>query len=276
MKFSSIGCCLVLLVLVSLLSVAGSGKESETLSRIHGKVTEYNGTRAAGQPVPGAEVYIEQEPPKRPLSFLNETETDPDGQFEVFRKPGDYRITVTAEGYKKHAEVISVPAGEDLEVNIELITGTDNYDVDLDVSTEATLQPGGSTVLSFEVENTGDTGDYYNVSVEGDELSWISLGKIRSAANGGPYSQSVSLMEDNRAANLDINITVPEDTDPGNYTFTIKARSLWDPDTTDEEILVIRVDPGEEDEDAIPFVGLFPVVVTLIPALFVRKRFTGR
>ncbi|MEA3558809.1 MAG: hypothetical protein U9R75_06095 [Candidatus Thermoplasmatota archaeon] len=56
----------------------------------------------------------------------------------------------------------------------------------------------------------------------------MSMGSTRSTANGGPYSQSVSNLEDNGVAEIEINVTVPDGTEPGNYTFTITTRSYWD------------------------------------------------
>lgn len=272
-------------LLLSYLPSSSEGEVEVPYQKISGMVIEFNGTRAAGEPVPGAEVYIEQEPSDEPMAFTNETKTNSEGYFEVWQTAGDHRITIKANGYRKYVKVIEVTEGEDLSLDIQMEPGEDKYDVELEPA-EVSLKigPGGSKVITLKVKNTGSTVDSYNVSVMGDDISWMSMGNTRSMANGGPYSQSVSNMEDNGVADVDINISVPEDTVYGNYTFTLSARSYWDQQVAFETPLTIEVksveeeqEPQEEEEEdddnPIPFIGLASIVFTsLLFGAMKRKR----
>ena len=107
-------------------------------------------------------------------------------------------------------------------------------------------------------------------------MTWVSMGSTRSRANGGPYSQSVSNMEDNGIVDIDVNITVPEEAEPGDYTFSVKTRSYWDQDTMDESILTLTVEqidpePASEEDDA-PFLGLSAIVIVILIGAILRKR----
>ncbi len=270
-----------MLIVISFLPAVAPGEDTPAMQKISGTVTEFNGTRAAGEPVPGAEVYIEQEPNDEPMSFVNRTRTDSSGYFEVWQKVGEYRITVEASGFKKFTEVVSVLEREDLEINIEMVPGNDSYDVDLEPEeTTCTIKPGGSIVLQLTVKNTGNTSDSYNVSIKGDKVPWVSMGSTRSFANGGPYSHSVSNLEDNGVADIDINVTVPDDTEPGNYIFTVTARSYWNQQVIDETSLTLTVEavepePVPEEEDIIPFLGLPALLLLLFVGGAIGRRRNG-
>ena len=283
MKVSTVGyACLISFILISFLPAAASGEDTPTMQKIYGTVTEFNETRAAGEPVPGAEVYIEQEPNEEPMAFVNQTKTDSKGNFEVWQKVGDYRITITASGFKKVTKVVTINERKDLEINIEMVAGTDSYNVELEPDEmTVTVNPGGSIVLQLKVKNTGNTSDSYNVSIKGDKLPWMSMGSTRSTANGGPYSQSVSNLEDNGVADIDINVTVPDDTEPGNYTFTITTRSYWDQQVIVEIPLTLNVvsvetepepDVVVEEESGLPFLGLPALLVLFLLGGALRRR----
>ncbi|MGA1822586.1 MAG: carboxypeptidase regulatory-like domain-containing protein [Thermoplasmatota archaeon] len=265
-------------LLISLIPSISEGQEGDVMQRIRGTVIEYKGTRATGEPVPGAEVYIEQEPNEEPMAFTNQTKTNSEGYFEIWQKAGDYRITVKASGFKKYTKVIEVIEGKELPLNIELKPGEDVYDVQQDpAGVTRNMKPGESAILRMQVQNTGSTIDSYNVSIKGDKLSWMSMGSTRSSSVGGPYSQSVSNLEDNGIADIDINITIPDDTDPGNYTFTITTRSYWDPQASVETPLTIKIESVEEeaeDDDAsLPFLGLASLIgIMILGGIFKRKR----
>jgi carboxypeptidase family protein len=282
MKIPAIGYIfLISFIVMSFVPAAVSGEDSPKMQKICGTVTEFNGTRAAGEPVPGAEVYIEQEPNEEPMSFTNQTKTDSEGYFKIFQKAGDYRITVKASGFKKITKVVTVKEGRDLEINIEMLPGNDTYDVDLEPEDiTSTVRPGGSVVLQLTVKNTGNTSDSYNVSIKGDKMPWVSMGSTRSTANGGPYSQSVSNLEDNGISDIEINVTVPGDTEPGNYTFTITTRSYWDQQVMEEIPLTLTVkavepepEPIPEEEDSgLPFLSLSALLVLFFAGGAIRRR----
>jgi len=254
---------------ISFIPSIAEGQEDEPLQKIFGVVTEFKDTRAAGEPVPGAEVYIEQEPITDPMTTKNQTKTNTKGYFEFMQKAGDYRITVKASGFKKFTKVVTVNVGKELQVNIHLNPGKDVYDVSIgpDEMTR-TLKPGDSAILRMNVKNMGNTTDTYNVSIKGDKLTWMSMGSTRSASGGGPYSQSVSNLEDNGVADIEVNVTVPDDAEPGNYTFTVTTRSYWDQQVVDEipiNIIVksVEQEPEDEEESSIPFLALPSILFVL-------------
>jgi uncharacterized membrane protein len=257
------------------------GEGDETMQKIYGTVIEFKGTRAPGEPVPGAEVYIEQEPNEEPMAFTNQTKTNSEGYFEVWQKAGEYRITVKAAGYGKVTKVFTVNRGKDQQLAIQMYPGKDVYDVRFGKEQmETTLRPGGSAILKVSVRNTGNATDSYNVSVKGDKLSWMSMGRTRSVDVGGPYSQSVSNLEDNGIADIEINVTVPEDAETGNYTFTLTTRSYWDPQVAEEIPLTINVEPvedesEEDDENGLPFLGVSSLLFVLFLGGSLRRKRLG-
>jgi hypothetical protein len=267
-----------LLVLGSFMMMApdnASGENDVEYQRVYGTITEVSTGRAAGEPVPGAEVYVEQEPNDEPMAFTNQSKTDSEGNFELWQVPGQYRMWVKAEGYKKAWKIFTVPDEKGVRIDIELAPGTDFYSPGFKVEkVERSMEAGSSTVVKFQVRNGGDTMDSFNVSINGDQMDWPSMGKVRSAGNGGPYSQSVSNLEDNGIADIEINITVPEDTEPGNYTFMLRTRSLWEPSLKKDIPLVIQVkasqgeaiDDDPEEEEGTPFLG-FAAILGAISAL---------
>ncbi len=265
-------------LLFSFIPSITDGQEDVPMQRIYGTVIEFNGTRAAGEPVPGAEVYIEQEPNEEPMTFTNQTKTNSEGFFEVWQKAGDYRISVKASGYKKYTKVIEVNTDKNVSLDIQLNPGEDEYDVSLSpVDMNKTMKPGESIILRMNVKNIGNTSDSYNVSIKGDKLTWMSMGSTRSASSGGPYSQSVSNLEDNGIADIEINVTIPEDIEPGNYTFTVTARSYWNSQVFVEVPLILHVesveDESEEDDNSLPFLGMASLLLTiLIGGSLKRKR----
>jgi hypothetical protein len=281
MKSSTIrSICFLSLIalLISLVPSLSRGQEDEPFQKIYGKIIEYKGTRAAGEPVPGAEVYVEIEPNDEPMAFTNQTKTNSEGYFEVWQKAGDYRITVKASGYKKFTKVIEVSADKDLLMDIQLNPGEDTYDIELgpEVVTK-TLRPGGSMVVKMTVKNTGNTTDSYNVSVKGDKLTWMSMGSTRSSSIGGPYSQSVSNLEDNGIADIEINVTIPEDAEPGNYTFTVTSRSYWSEGVSNEATLNIDIEPeddevAEEDDSSTPFLGISALLLSFVIGGGLRRK----
>jgi hypothetical protein len=93
------------------------------------------------------------------------------------------------------------------------------------------------------------------------------MGSTRSTDVGGPYSQSVSNLEDNGICDIEINVTVPDDTEPGNYTFTLSSRSYWGPQAVEEisfNIIVKSVEEGPDEEDnGLPFLGLSSLLLAI-------------
>lgn len=265
-------------LLFSFIPSITDGQEDVPMQRIYGTVIEFNGTRAAGEPVPGAEVYIEQEPNDEPMAFTNQTKTNSEGYFEVWQKAGDYRITVKASGYKKFTNVIEVTEEKNLSLNIQLNPGEDIFDVSLSpADMNRTMKPGESTILRVNVKNTGNTSDSYNISIKGDRITWMSMGSVRSSSSGGPYSQSVSNLEDNGISDIEINVTVPDDIGPGNYSFTVTARSYWNSQVFVEVPLILHIesveDGSEESDNSIPFLGMASLLLTiLVGGALKRKR----
>jgi hypothetical protein len=276
---------LLVLVFTTIFALGdASAEDGPAYQRIYGTVTEISTMRAAGEPVPGAEVYIEQEPNEEPMAFTNQSKTDSEGNFEIWQVPGQYRIWVKAQGYSKTWNVFTVPDEKGVRLDIELVPGSDTYSPEFKTEKlERSLEAGSSAVVKFQIENGGDTVDSYNVSINGDRMDWPSMGKVRSTSGGGPYSQSVSNLEDNGIADIEINITVPDDAAPGNYTFTLRTRSLWEPSKKADIPLVITVkgsstgpvdDEIEVEDEETPFLGLSILLTALVISnlMITRKR----
>jgi uncharacterized membrane protein len=277
---------IVLIVLGLLMVIApedASGEGDVVYQKVYGTITEISTGRAAGEPVPGAEVYVEQEPNDEPMAFTNQSKTDSDGNFELWQIPGQYRIWVKAEGYKKVWKVFTIPDAKEIRIDMEMAPGTDTYSPEFRAEkVERSMDAGSSTIVKFQVKNGGDTLDTFNISINGDQMDWSSMGKVRAAGNGGPYSQSVSNLEDNGVADIEVNITVPEDTEPGNYTFTLRTRSKWEPSLKTDIPLIIQVkaSPVETDDDDVeveektPFLGVAAIlgVVSIFLAGTLRRR----
>jgi hypothetical protein len=65
---------------------------------INGYIAYYSNTKSMGEPVPGAEVYIEQEPNDQPLSY-SETDTSGFYQFDSVAVGNDYHLFVDIPGF---------------------------------------------------------------------------------------------------------------------------------------------------------------------------------
>ncbi len=126
-----------------------------------------------GEPVPGAEVYLEQEPDEEPIANMGTT-----------GKKG------TLEFHEKQ-QLVSKVDGKDVSYKMQ-INIPKNYYV-------AKLKESNVGMLEFDYTIETDQGDIvYKILVGGDntENPNINVWEIRQSASGGPYSQSVSNMED--------------------------------------------------------------------------------
>ncbi|MGA1873185.1 MAG: carboxypeptidase regulatory-like domain-containing protein [Thermoplasmatota archaeon] len=252
--------------------------------RLYGIVYEKSATRAAGEPVPGAEVYVEQEPNDEPWSHSNSTNTGDDGSYELIVPNGTFKITVKKAGYETGFFDVVVLAGKDQEKNLFLVKKGDALGVEITCEKPVKeMKPGETHTFRICVRNTGIKTDSYRVEISGEMKEWAGMGVpalTRSTGGGGPYSQSVSNLEDNGIADIDVNITVPEDAEPGEFDFTLRTTSTSDQKVEDELNITVKVVPDvqESDEDeetpgpGILVVSMSAVMVSLIALVRRSKR----
>ena len=115
------------------LTITVINKDIET-GKIHGRVyeiiappvEEFNGTYAYPKPIEGAKVtawrtyypHAPQDLISSPYPYV--TYTDKDGNYRLLLKPGEYRITVTKEGYETATKIVYVNSYEDKRVDFQL------------------------------------------------------------------------------------------------------------------------------------------------------------
>jgi len=256
-----------------------SGEGEVQIQRLYGIVYEKSGTRAAGEPVPGAEVYVEQEPVTDPISKKNSTTTGDDGSYEMYLPNGTYKVTVKKAGYETFTTQVVVKAGEDLEKDLVLVKKGESLGVEMSCEgTTMELKPGETCTFHFRVRNTGIKTDSYKVEITGEKQEWASMGApTLTRSSGGPYSQSTSNMEDDGIADIDVNITVPEDAEPGDYVFVMKVASTSDPSVNDELNITVKVVPDaavDDDDESTPGPGILMVSMSavLVSIIAIIKR----
>ncbi|MGA1792914.1 MAG: carboxypeptidase regulatory-like domain-containing protein [Thermoplasmatota archaeon] len=246
----------------------GSGEGDVHIQKLYGVVYEKSGTRAAGEPVPGAEVYIEQEPVTDPRSQKNSTVTGDDGSYEIYLPNGTYKVTVKKAGYETFTTEIVIKAGEDLNKDLVLVKKGESLGVEMSCEgTTKELKPGETCTFRVRIRNTGIKTDSYKVDISGENREWASLGApMLTRSSGGPYSQSTSNMEDDGIADMDVNITVPEDAEPGDYEFTLKVTSTSDATVEDEINITVKVvpDAAADDDESTPGPGILMVSISVV------------
>ena len=117
---------------------------AQQTGRITGSVSD-----SAGKPIQGATIVLK----RLDVTFSKEIKTNRRGSFmQVGLDPKEYEMTVTAEGFVGHREVVKIPLNEFLEKNIVLRTPQ-----------EAVTSPSHAAPLA----SSADTGDIaYRGAVE--------------------------------------------------------------------------------------------------------------
>jgi len=272
---------LTIVMLFSTISIVddASGEADVHIQKLYGVVYEKSGTRAAGEPVPGAEVYIEQEPVTDPRTQKNSTITGDDGSYEIYLPNGTFKVTVKKAGYETFTTEVVVKAGEDLEKDLVLVKKGESFGVEMSCQEAALeLKPGETGTFRVRVRNTGMKADSFKIEISGLNREWARLGvPVLTRSSGGPYSQSTSNMEDDGIADIDVNITAPEDAEPGDYIFTLKAISTSDPNVADDLNITVKVvpnTPADDDDEDTPGPGIFMVSLSamLVSVFALKKR----
>ncbi|HHD16057.1 MAG TPA: carboxypeptidase regulatory-like domain-containing protein, partial [Euryarchaeota archaeon] len=151
-----------------------SGEDEAGLSRFYGIVYESDGTRAVGEPVPGAEITTEQDY-NLTGHYVNSTVSGEDGSFEMFLPGGDFKVTVMKDGYEPFSTSLKVVPGRDVNMDIFLVKKPSGAGVNLSSEkVSAELLQGESLMIHLEVMNTGTGTDTIIVEISGKMREWAS------------------------------------------------------------------------------------------------------
>ncbi len=136
-----------------------------------------------GEPVPGAEIYLEIEPDEEPIANIGTTGNKGSSIFP--NKP----------------QLISKVNGKNVSYKMQLKIPADYY--------LSKLKESNVGVVEFDYTIKTDKSDIvYKILVGGNgdnpDIPIIKVWQIYQGASGGPYSQSVSNMEDDSIINIEL------------------------------------------------------------------------
>ncbi|GEM_PF-2650881 len=167
---------------------------------------------------------------------------------------GDYTINILASDAHGASDSLS------LTLHITAI-----HDISVGVDKNAiTLLQGGTTTVSVEITNSGNTNEIVTIDVEsvgGGQDSWVTYPSPITVSPGESTTVTITIM-------------LPDDAKPGTYTFTVHASTNETQDTTSFDVKVVStgVTLFGMTQTEIGIIVLVIVIVVLLLAMVSRGR----
>jgi hypothetical protein len=148
MKYLSGGARFAVMLAVAITFVAGSGRAQEFRGTISGAVSDPTGAM-----IPGAQIVVRE----TRTGTINKTSSDAAGQYVVpFLLPGDYTITVTANGFETTRDTFTLQAQEHPILNLKLAVGNTGTTVTVSTAPSLVDQANASVGQVISTESVAD------------------------------------------------------------------------------------------------------------------------